>query len=491
MIAVGAVGTRSVRLWARAPGARRVLVEVEPEVGPPVRAAVTVPVAPEADHTVAFTVPDDAPGAPRLDPGRSYAVRVLTDAGDLVGEGRFRTAREPGDGRIAFAVASCHQPFDGDGRLVPDSVRMLEGARAALDAHDVDFVLLVGDQIYVDHPAGRSLFGSFFERVAPAGRRSILECSREEVRRLYHDRYRTFFGVEALRALLARFPCLPMIDDHEIRDNFGSAPEHSEPRWRALREGARDAFYDYQAARVLPREAAARSFHYGFVSGPVAVFLMDLRSQRRTDERSMHVYDDDQLEALAAFLAANRAAPVLALVVPIPIADLESWVTNLLVKVVGEGTDVADRWSNPKALRDRDCLLRTLRLHAREFPAQRVVLLGGDIHVGSLLRIEWKDGTTAFEQLTSSALTNKQPRLAQWAAEQVPRTLSGIEVGDAMEASIALVSAPDGRGENPYGDLNLGIVEVHADGGTRVRYRLIGPPGEDGAPSVVFDSGWC
>ncbi len=49
-----------------------------------------------------------------------------------------------------------------------------------------------------------------------------------------------------------------ILDDHEIVDNFGTPPEHSEPAFQNLRAGALDAFYDYQGARALQRQDGAR-----------------------------------------------------------------------------------------------------------------------------------------------------------------------------------------------------------------------------------------
>ncbi len=449
-------------------------------------AVVTREVDAAADDTLAFDVPGDAPGLDPLLPERSYRVRVRALDGTLLGEGRFRTAAEqPGPGRFAFALASCHQPFDRRGHLVPESVRMLESVGDALAEHDARFLLEMGDQIYADYPPSHSLFGKFFRTVAPRGRKDVFECTREEIRRLYHERHRIFFGVEPFAALHGRLPCYPILDDHEIRDNYGSSPDHSSERWRAIREGARDAFYDYQASRVLTPHEASASFHYGFVNGPVAVFVMDLRSERRADARVVSVCSDGQFEALGSFLERHAERPVAAIVVSVPVAhvsDKPAWVG---LKLLGQATDVADRWSNPKAIADRDRLLRLLRAHQRAHPEQRMMLLGGDIHVGCLFRIEWADSVPPLYQFTSSAISNIQPRVAQWGAEQVPRVLAGVDAGGDLSARVAVVPGEGGRGENPYGGLNVGIVEVDTTERTSLRFKLIGAPGA----RVVFDSG--
>lgn len=495
MLAVGAVAPRSVRLWVRAPGQRKVTVQITESTAMPREwspaAIVTREVDPAADETLAFDVPGDAPGLDPLLPERSYHVCVRRLDGSVLGVGRFRTAAEsPANARFAFAIASCHQPFDRRGRLVPESLRMLDTVGAVLADHDARFLLQMGDQIYADYPPSHSLFvDKFFRTVAPRGRRSVFECSRDEVRRLYHERHRIFFGVEPFAALHAQLPCYPILDDHEIRDNYGSSPDHSSEAWRAIREGARDAFYDYQASRVLTPNEAAVSFHYGFVNGPVAVFVMDLRSERRADDRIVSVCSDAQFDALGAFLEKNSHRPAAAIVVSVPIADVSDKPAWAGLKLFGQGGDLADRWSNPKAIADRDRLLRLLRAHQRAHPDQRLMLLGGDIHVGCLFRIEWEDGARSLYQFTSSAISNIQPRVARWGAEQVPRVLAGIEAGSELSARVAIVPGADPSAKNPYGGLNVGIVEVDTRAATTVRFKLIGAPLPDGSPRVVFDSG--
>jgi alkaline phosphatase D len=488
MVAVGAVGTRTARVWVRAPGQARIAVAIapanDPEDGP--HATVVQPIDPAADETVSFEIPGDAPGLDPLLPDRRYRVRIFTVEGRALGEARFTTAPEDPAERFAFAAASCHQPFDDRGGLVPKSVEMLEAACKVVDERDARFLLLLGDQIYADYPKKRSLFERFFAEVAPAGRKSVFECTRDEIRRLWQTRHRIWFGVDAFRRLQARISTHPILDDHEIRDNFGSAPEHATEKWQAIREGARDAFFDYQASRVMPTREA--SFHHGFVNGPVAVFVMDLRSERRADEGKIEVYSDRQLLDLARFLAENADRPVAAIVVSVPIAHVDGSVTAAAVLATGQASDVADRWSNPKALRARDRLLRLIRAHQRAHPAQRIVLVGGDVHVGCLFEIAWDDGLPPIFQFTSSALSNVQPRVERWAAEQVPRTMAEIADAPDLAAKVRLVPSVDDRGANPFGDLNLGIVEIETGAQTRLRFLLHGPP-EDGISPVVYDSG--
>ncbi len=72
----------------------------------------------------------------------------------------------------------------------------------------------------------------------------------------------------------------PIWDDHDIIDNWGSDPAHQRTPWLSVGEGARQAYYDYQGSRVLP-SPDRDAFHYSIEYGRVAIFLMDLRAERR------------------------------------------------------------------------------------------------------------------------------------------------------------------------------------------------------------------
>ncbi len=501
-LAAGAVTATGARLWLRAgaPGPVDVRVAREGDGAVVARGRVLVPDA-GGDGTCAFDVPaglGEGAGAPLAPLTRYRAEATRCSDGARLGEARFETAPAPAGapGRFCFAALSCHQPFDDDGRLVPESLRMLRATRRALRERDAKFALLMGDQIYSDHPPRFSLFDdAFFRTVAPPGRRSILECSAAEVRALYHQKHRIFWSPDEIRGLQADLPCYPMLDDHEVVDNFGSDRRHGGPEWAALREGALDAFYDYQAARVIggadrPRAPGA-DFHYAFDYGPCSFFVMDLRSSRQTTERATRIYSPAQFAALERFLAARAGQKALFIVVTVPILYVESWLVDAAAAIAGEGTDVADRWNHDKSVDQRDLLLALLRAHHALHPAQRLVILGGDIHVGCAFRLDWEGGGPPLFQFTSSALSNRQSPLAARAAELAPQLGSRVEVQGGLAGSVALLEPAGEGGRNPYGGLNAGVVHVDVSGPeAAIEFELLGV-GEDSEESrTVFRTGW-
>ena len=299
-----------------------------------------------------------------------------------------------------------------------------------------------------------------------------------------------------MRALQSSWASDLILDDHEIVDNFGSAPEHATPRFRALKDGALDAYYDYQASRTLRLRDGARpaSFHRCWRHGSIATFLMDLRSERTRRQDHIEVYSAAQYRALARFLNDSRDCHVVMIGLSVPLLHVPDWIADLGVVLGGESGDAADRWSYKAANGSRDRLLELLRRHQRDNPGQRLVLMGGDIHVGLTSRVVWSDalkgaGDGCLFQVVSSAISNRYSPLMQQLASLAPRSRAllgrsgdAIAYGELMQGTIE-------SNTNPCGDLNLAIIEVWRESKMRskLRFKLYGHDGQQ--PNVAFDSG--
>jgi alkaline phosphatase D len=506
-LAPGLTGPHGVRLWGRSPcSGPHELVLQERDGGREVaRVTFDVPADEAADGTWALDYPDDFVDAARLEPATPYRFTVSSTGPEKVslGEGCFETAplaTEDTPQRFAFAVMSCHLPFDEHGASSARAGRLLQHLPEALERWNVKRVLMLGDQMYGDYPESCSLFDTeYFRTRAPAGRESVLDCSREEVRRLYQERHRIFWKHDDYGRLQARFPCHMILDDHEIVDNFGTAVEHSSPRYENLRAGALDAFYDYQGARGLRRQGEDRpgAFYQSFEYGTVAAFIMDLRSERRAEEEHIEVCSETQWQALADFFKTNREKHVLFLGLSVPLLHVPDWLATTGAALAEADGDVADRWTNPKMETSRDRLFHLIREHQEKNPQQRLVLLGGDVHVGAVSRFAWSDETRDTYQIIASALSNTEGFFLRGLIELIPHI--GAVIGHDGSADFSgelLDPAPNHAGDdkpaNPYGKLNVGVIEVEriSDRESTVRLMLVGCE-DDGDPQtkVVFDSG--
>ena len=497
-VATGWVRERSARLWARSSKGGRLRVRLWEQDSDRIEEAIISPQwRAQVDRTTTFRWPEDVEGARgALRPGVAYAYEIIREEDDKqLGHGEFETSPERPEEypeRFAFAFTSCHQPFDDDGKISEHAVRLVSKVHEVLDEHHVKAVFLCGDQMYSDYPSTMSLFDDkYFAEVGPPDRKSILECSPEEVRELFHKRYRAFWGMENFQRLQADWASYPMLDDHEMVDNFGSAPKHSTPEWAAVRQGALDACHDYQTSRVLgqPNERPS-SLHYGMRWGPVATFVMDLRSEKRATEDRCDIFSTDQLADVARFLRGNEDASLLILVLTVPLAHMPEWMSAVGKTLEGEGGDLADRWGQPAARESRDRMMALLYEHRRRRPWQPLVMVGGDVHMGAVSELRWEDESAqSIYQLISSPLTNDEARSIQIGSALSHEALQSISGPEGVPAAkVRLLPGTAGLDRNPLSALNVGLVECTWRD-SRLFFRLMFLALDDeGEPKVVYES---
>ncbi|HEY0710730.1 MAG TPA: hypothetical protein VGG33_28255, partial [Polyangia bacterium] len=126
--------------------------------------------------------------------------------------------------------------------------------------------------------------------------------------------------------------------------------------------------------------------------------------------------------------------------------------------------------------------------HRKAHPHQQMALLSGDIHAGWAATLRPAGGKPLM-QLTASALTNHDASMAGTVARAL------LEITRPLEREVAglLVAGLEGTpgSTNPYGGLNLGLVEIERvdEQRSRVRFKLIGQDrANPSQPRVVFES---
>ncbi|MEQ8663507.1 MAG: alkaline phosphatase D family protein [Gammaproteobacteria bacterium] len=496
-VAVGAVTRYAARVWfaSRRPGRVEVSCRRADDDSPVTRVVAEILPGQGRDNTCCVTLP--VPGSDAaLVPGTHYRFRAVHGAdGTLLGEGRFETAPRDADSapdRFSIALISCNQPFDDDGAVAAAGERMLKAMQSCLREHHTKLVLTVGDQMYTDYPQPLSLFDDdYFRRVAPRGRASLLDCTRDEVRHLLQQRYRLFWNVPGWRALHAEYPCYPILDDHELVDNWGSVPAHATARWAPFIAGARAAYHDYEGSRIADGGEAPRDFDYEVEYGPTAIYVLDLRSNRQVGKHA-RIFAADQLERFEDFLARHRDKAVLQVVLSVPAIHLPRWtarVAHILSPCPNE--DFADRWSTAGHVADRDRVLALLHAHQRQYPHQRILLQSGDIHIACAHSIAWDDGVRPLWQFVSSGITNQVGPLTQWLSKMSILANRRLELHDgARAADVRLLAGTDGAECNPYTGLNFGLIEFRREQGGRYAMRLAIHGERDAAPVCHFRSDW-
>jgi len=495
MVAVGFIAPESVRLWMRSgrPGTLEIRWWKEGQKEHSEKLNTEIPPNNDRDNTLAVLIPGE--NQEPLIPQTHYRFHIVHKADKhLIGKGSFETApRTPEQisSRFSIAIMSCNQPFHKDGSFCMKSIQMLKAMRKCFRDRNTKIVLMLGDQMYSDYPKTLSLFDpEYFTSIRPGGPPRIQDCTSKEVRRIYQARYRHFWNLQEWKDFQQEYPCYPILDDHDIVDNWGSNTDHNTAEWSSIGEGARAAYFDYQGSRVLPdRGTIPESFHYSFHYGGAAGFVMDLRSKRKAGQDGQ-LFDNRQENDLQDFLDKHKHRDVLVVVASVPVVHLPRFLARFMARLPHSGEDFSDRWSSGSHLRDRDWFLKTLHRHQSQNPTQRIVILSGDIHIGCAHRLTWEPEGPSFYQLVSSPVTHVNPFIIRTASKLIIRANRRITTDDnRLGASVRFLKGLKGSNTNPFGKLNFGLLEVEKgepNGDSVIHFLLYGNNGEK--PVCVFRS---
>ena len=185
-------------------------------------------------------------------------------------------------------------------------------------------------------------------------------------------------------------------------------------------------------------------------------------------------------------LDAVSEAPVLILALSVPFLNLPSGLVDLVGNMLGEGNNIQDRWAYRALRAERDWFLDHVVAHADRHPAQKVVIVGGDIHIGLAAQLRRK-GRPSIRQLVSSAISNGESRIVQAAVATGTRLFRSSPLPSSAEA-LTLIPGVDGHRKNPVLDRNVGLIEIeHRGAETGVRLSLM-TGAADGKPSYPYRS---
>ncbi len=172
------------------------------------------------------------------------------------------------------------------------------------------------------------------------------------------------------------------------------------------------------------------------------------------------------------------------------VIHLPETLVRLLGHVANWHEDFADRWSTGEHRRDRDQFLGWIAEHQRRYPMQRVVLLGGDIHIGCVHEIRWARQGPKLYQLISSGITNDTGALTQYLSTLIIRLNHEASTADgALRAKVRLLKGAGRQRRNPYGGLNVGVLEIEtptSGDAPNLRFYLYRHRGEE--PVCVYRS---
>lgn len=333
--------------------------------------------------------------------------------------------------KFTFAVSSCHLPLKYSGT---DQTLLWRRMRAVLDTKGVNMMLQIGDQIYSD--GIKPLFGksnTYWDRAVAAheaGGGGMAAAVAE-----FRACYRQFWDYADLAAVTAHYPQYMIWDDHDIANGWGSNSENQAPAQQAAFAAARQAYIEYQHSHNPV--TAPGVFYYGFDVGPAAFLVMDLRGERQAWNNRL--LGDAQYAWIDQFLAARPETTTLFLFSSVPLfhlAPLWAMLPSFLKRGI---SDVTDQWSSPPNRGDRIRLLNRLHRWISEQPQRRIVLLGGDVHIGTFGKAIYTGGQIPCQliQATTSPISNKPAGLL----DRLVRRVSGrfkLDLGGGLGLDVDL-----------------------------------------------------
>ena len=349
---------------------------------------------------------------------------------------------------------------------------------------NVDLVVHAGDQVYADEVVNRYTKKA---RTTKEGE-ALLATLTEEYRRLYVER---FWTVPDVAAVLTSCPNLMTWDDHDIDEGWGSNPSDDRPWRRLFFRAAEQAYSEFQASIGCPRIDES-SFACGFVHGPLAFLLLDGRSHR--------LYSERRVLGAAQFAAARRwlqALPAttrrvyLVLGIPPVHAKLATAAAILRWTPFTEpyASDLRDGWMSKGNRGECEKLMQLLVEFCDSHPTTDITILSGDIHVGSIGRLEHPRGQPLMWQVTSSGIGSPAPEgFSGWLMEHVSRP--AVELGAGVRGKLIPITE---HGHDLMHRRNFALLEVgdrdgwHAEGALRVRLfgEALAQPREFLLPSRV------
>jgi alkaline phosphatase D len=338
---LGAVTDSEARIWVRTFEASEVQIEVNESGNPDDKSRFKALTTPEKDYTTVITVTD-------LQPSTRYQYRVFVDGSLFFIDGSFTTYPAKGEtGRFALG-------FGGGAGYTPWKERMWD----TLATHQLDAFLLLGDNVYIDHPTRPPVQEYCYYR-----RQSRLE----------------------FRRFVNQVPVYAIWDDHDFTINDGEGgpdiekPSWKRPVWEVFRNQWNNPYYGGGDAHP--------GCWFDFSMGDVDFFMLDCRYYRENPKEVEHpsMLGPYQKQWLKEKLLASKGTfKVIASSVP--------WAFN-----TKPGSD--DTWDGFPDEREE------IFAFIEENKIEGVLLISADRHRSDAWKIDRPEGYTLYDFM-SSRLTN-------------------------------------------------------------------------------------
>lgn len=265
-------------------------------------------------------------------------------------------------------------------------------------------IITTGDQVYVDAGYGEKMKKDVIHPLSAweTKRRPLPFNNSETHYILYLNKlYNASFSFEEIEAAHSKIPTLSTIDDHELRDGWGSQKDEYEngvmnPLLENHYKLGKQAYLEHQlllsnnsSEKVRDLLVDNKSMEYSFEVNGKKGYVFDLRSSR--DINANKVLGEKQWKDFENWLNKLERDQEIILITSIPLTlrPLKFFedVAKLFKPELRD--DVRDGWSSKNNIAERDRLISLLVKHRIERDI-KPIFVSGDVHKSALIEI-WVD----------------------------------------------------------------------------------------------------
>tara|TARA_R100000935_G_scaffold56430_2_gene87938 strand:- start:283 stop:2124 length:1842 start_codon:yes stop_codon:yes gene_type:complete len=265
-------------------------------------------------------------------------------------------------------------------------------------------IITTGDQVYVDAGYGEKMKKDIIHPLSAwETRRRPLPFNKSEAKYITYlnKLYNASYSFKEVEAAHSKLPTLSTIDDHELRDGWGSQGDEyylgtMNPELSAHYKLGKQAFLEHQlllsnkpAEKVRELLDANRSMEYAFEVNGKKGYVFDLRSARNINANK--VLGEKQWKHFEDWLDNLERDQEIILVTSIPLTLRPLKFIEDVAKLFKPELrdDVRDGWSSKNNIAERDRLISLLVKHRIERDI-KPIFISGDVHKSALIEI-WVD----------------------------------------------------------------------------------------------------
>ncbi|MEE9448624.1 MAG: alkaline phosphatase D family protein [Ignavibacteriaceae bacterium] len=308
--------------------------------------------------------------------------------------------------KFSFSLISCNFGFVSTDTNKKNVVEMWANLYNCMKDNDCKFLIQAGDQVYCDLKR-HNAWGKSKEELKKWKKEKDKNKKDEYIQNMlnnYRDIYLDSWGFPEVQHVMQTFPQYMIWDDHEISNGWGSSMDHE--NYSKIFDAARKAYVEFQHSHN-PDSLKTGELYYAFSYGPASFLVMDIRGHRDFYRKQYTIAGKEQWDRIQKWINSKpvKNSKILFVVTSVPVLHISRKFGSLgFIK-----SDLRDQWSTGNNKHERRKLLNMLFDWSGE-NKRPVFILGGDVHVGTVIKLEMIDKAgnpigKKIDQITSSPIT--------------------------------------------------------------------------------------